>query len=253
MSRNAAEWMQQPKFPRSHFVDSRIYTDEAIFREEQQKVFNKSWIIGRHESELPGAFDYRTFHASGRHAAHHRARRGPMWCAASTTSARIAATRCSTIRSAMPNASPASFTRGRSTPRATASTSPARSRDSRSDSARPTPGCARCAPRSGLAASSGSTSTTARCTLKEYIGDALGMLEEYMSMPLEVFHYHKAIVNTNYKLWHDTNSEFYHDYHALLQSRHRHAAAAATSSANTRAIPNGHASGGLDDDQVRRL
>ena len=31
-------------------------------------------------------------------------------------------------------------------------------------------------------------------------------------MPLEVYHYHKAIVDTNYKLWHDTNSEFYHDY-----------------------------------------
>ena len=31
-------------------------------------------------------------------------------------------------------------------------------------------------------------------------------------MPLEVFHYHKAIINTNFKLWHDTNSEFYHDY-----------------------------------------
>jgi len=29
---------------------------------------------------------------------------------------------------------------------------------------------------------------------------------------LEVFHYHKAIINTNYKLWHDTNSEFYHDF-----------------------------------------
>mgnify|MGYP003694131361 CR=1 FL=1 len=44
----------------------RIYTDEAIFREEQQKVFNKSWIIGCHESELPGAFDYRTFtHPAG--------------------------------------------------------------------------------------------------------------------------------------------------------------------------------------------
>ena len=38
------------------------------------------------------------------------------------------------------------------------------------------------------------------------------MLHDNMSMPLEVFHYHKAIVNTNYKLWHDTNSEFYHDY-----------------------------------------
>ena len=66
MSRNAEQWMQQPKFPRSHFVDSRIYTDEAIFREEQQKVFHKSWIIGCHESELPGAFDYRTFtHPAG--------------------------------------------------------------------------------------------------------------------------------------------------------------------------------------------
>ena len=31
-------------------------------------------------------------------------------------------------------------------------------------------------------------------------------------MPLEVFHCHKAVVDTNYKLWHDTNSEFYHDY-----------------------------------------
>ena len=29
---------------------------------------------------------------------------------------------------------------------------------------------------------------------------------------MEVFHYHKAVINTNYKLWHDTNSEFYHDF-----------------------------------------
>ena len=29
---------------------------------------------------------------------------------------------------------------------------------------------------------------------------------------LEVFHYHKAIIDTNYKLWHHTNSEFYHDF-----------------------------------------
>ncbi|MDQ3446410.1 MAG: aromatic ring-hydroxylating dioxygenase subunit alpha, partial [Pseudomonadota bacterium] len=65
MSRSAAQWLQQPKLPQSHFVDSRIYTDETIFREEQQKVFNKSWIIACHESELPGAFDYRTFSHPG--------------------------------------------------------------------------------------------------------------------------------------------------------------------------------------------
>ena len=34
---------------------------------------------------------------------------------------------------------------------------------------------------------------------------------------MEVFHYHKAVINTNYKLWHDTNSEFYHDFmHYLI-------------------------------------
>ena len=49
-------------------------------------------------------------------------------------------------------------------------------------------------------------------TLEEYIGAAMDMLEPYIAEPLEVFHYHRAIVNTNYKLWHDTNSEFYHDY-----------------------------------------
>ena len=29
---------------------------------------------------------------------------------------------------------------------------------------------------------------------------------------MEVFHYHKSIIDTNYKLWHDTNGEFYHDF-----------------------------------------
>ena len=71
-------------------------------------------------------------------------------------------------------------------------------------------------------------------------------------MPLEVFHYHKAIVNTNYKLWHDTNSEFYHDYlhyfnrvTGMLQPGYFER--------KYTGYPNGHASGGLDDDQVRRL
>jgi len=38
------------------------------------------------------------------------------------------------------------------------------------------------------------------------IGEAIDTEE------MEVFHYHKAVIDTNYKLWHDTNSEFYHDF-----------------------------------------
>jgi methanesulfonate monooxygenase large subunit len=66
MSRNAIQWCEKPKFPDTHYVDTRIYTDEDVFREEQEKIFAKCWIIACHESELPGAYDYRTFrHPSG--------------------------------------------------------------------------------------------------------------------------------------------------------------------------------------------
>ena len=45
MSKNASQWNQQPKFPPSHFVDSRIYTDAQLFNEEREKIFNHCWII----------------------------------------------------------------------------------------------------------------------------------------------------------------------------------------------------------------
>jgi methanesulfonate monooxygenase large subunit len=48
--------------------------------------------------------------------------------------------------------------------------------------------------------------------LRAFIGDALELIEPHIQEPLEVFHFHKVVVNTNFKLWHDTNSEFYHDY-----------------------------------------
>ena len=41
MAKTAKEWIKTPPFPTSHFVDSRIYTDETLFKEEQEKIFNK--------------------------------------------------------------------------------------------------------------------------------------------------------------------------------------------------------------------
>ena len=65
MSRNSVEWKERPSFPETHFVNTEIYTDEGIFRGEQEKIFNKCWIIACHESELASAYDYRTFHHPG--------------------------------------------------------------------------------------------------------------------------------------------------------------------------------------------
>jgi methanesulfonate monooxygenase large subunit len=66
MAKSAADWDAPPKFPATHYVDSRIYTDEAIFEEEKEKLFKPSWIIACHESEIANPFDYRLFtHPSG--------------------------------------------------------------------------------------------------------------------------------------------------------------------------------------------
>ena len=50
-------------------------------------------------------------------------------------------------------------------------------------------------------------------SLEDWAAEAFGDLRKTLDAePLQVFHYHKAIVDTNYKLWHDTNCEFYHDF-----------------------------------------
>src|SRR5579862_5922265 len=61
MSRNSAQWLRPPAFPPTHYVHTGVYTDPAIFREEQSRVFDPCWIIACHESEIPNPGDYRTF------------------------------------------------------------------------------------------------------------------------------------------------------------------------------------------------
>jgi methanesulfonate monooxygenase large subunit len=50
-------------------------------------------------------------------------------------------------------------------------------------------------------------------SVDEWTGGAFDCIADAIDTEeMEVFHYHKAVINTNYKLWHDTNSEFYHDF-----------------------------------------
>jgi methanesulfonate monooxygenase subunit alpha len=211
MPRTAANWKAKPKFPETHYVDTAIYTDPGLFAEEQEKIFNKCWIIACHESELPNVYDYRTF--------------------------------------THPGGAPLIITRGEDKKvRAFYNICPHRGNTLLYDpvgntkritcifhawSFDTTGNC--------LDISRGKQGYQDRYTIADaglrevkaeigyggfvwvnvddeavplaaYIGDAMGMLQDHLSMELEVFHYHKAIVDTNYKLWHDTNSEFYHDY-----------------------------------------
>jgi methanesulfonate monooxygenase large subunit len=60
MSRTAIQWLARPRLPDDHFVASSIYTDEAIFQEEREKIFGHTWKFICHESELPKPGDFRT-------------------------------------------------------------------------------------------------------------------------------------------------------------------------------------------------
>ena len=211
MSRNAREWSAKPGFPPTHYVHTGVYTDPALFREEQDKIFNRCWIIACHESELPQPFDYRTFRHPGgaplivvrgddgqvRSFYNICPHRGNTLLYAPTGNAR-------TVRCIFH--SWAFDTRGRCI-------SISRGEQGYQDRY----ACADAGLREvktsvGYGGFVWVNVDDDAPSLAEYIGDALGSLADFISMPLEVFHYHQAVVDTNYKLWHDTNSEFYHDY-----------------------------------------
>ena len=211
MPRNAAQWAERPKFPRTHYVDSRLYTDEAIFREEQDKIFGHAWILACHESELPRAYDYRTFrHPGGRNLVVVRGDDGQI----------------RTFYNICPHRGNVLVHRPAGSARTLSCIFHAWSFDCRGNctgiSRRKEGFQDRLDPRDvGLRAVRSETGpggfvwvnvSDEGPGLREFLGDALGVLAAHWAEPLEVFHYQQVIVRTNYKLWHDTNSEFYHDF-----------------------------------------
>ena len=59
-SRSAATWEAPPSLPDGHYVGGRVYRDERIFAEERERIFKKVWHFVCHESEVADAFDFRT-------------------------------------------------------------------------------------------------------------------------------------------------------------------------------------------------
>lgn len=211
MPRNASQWQAKPNLPSSHYVDTRIYTDETLFREEQQKIFAKCWIIACHESEVPGAFDYRTFrHPAGEDLIVVRGEDGKVRAFYNICPHRGNvllydpvgnAKRITCIFHAW------SFDTTGNCIDISRANEGYQDRLCKADVGLREVKCD-----IGFGGFVWVNLDDESIPLKSYIGEALGMLEPYMEQPMEVFHYHKAVVNTNYKLWHDTNSEFYHDY-----------------------------------------
>jgi nitrite reductase/ring-hydroxylating ferredoxin subunit len=66
MDDRIARWEARPDLPPTHYVDNRIFTDPAIFDDEQARIFAGGWKLVCHESELPEAGSYRALTLGGR-------------------------------------------------------------------------------------------------------------------------------------------------------------------------------------------
>jgi methanesulfonate monooxygenase large subunit len=54
-----------PNLPAGYYIDTRIYTDPTIFKEERNKIFAKVWNFVCHESEVPVTGSFRTVSVAG--------------------------------------------------------------------------------------------------------------------------------------------------------------------------------------------
>jgi len=219
-ARNHKQWMTNPPLKAGEWIDSRIYTDDAIFEEELQNIFKKTWIPVCHESELPKHYDFRTTSIAREPVI---VTRGP------DNVVRAFLNVCPHRGMIIERRPSGSFYEGQPSGNPKRMTCMfhawqfdmkgncvyvSREKEGYQDRL--------CKEDVGL--------RRLRCEVKfggfvwVNLADNPMPLEDWAGAPfeclrktldaedLEVFHYHKAIVDTNYKLWHDTNCEFYHDF-----------------------------------------
>lgn len=213
MSRNAAQWQRKPDFlPSTHYVDPRIYTDEQIFLEEREKIFNKVWAVVCHESEVPNAYDYRRCqHIGGKELFvvrggdmkirtfyNHCSHRGSLLVLEPAGNAkRITCIFHQWCYDTLGNCVEVTRQKEGYGNRVT----------------KEMMGLREVKTEVGLGGFIWVNVDDSCGNLASYVGDALDYLKDELSAkPLEIISYHKAIVNSNYKLWYDTNSELYHDF-----------------------------------------
>ena len=175
-ARNHVKWKQIPGQIRSgEYVDSRIYSDENIFKKEMKTIFSKVWIPVCHESEILEPYRFRTTTIAGVPVMVVRDKDDVVHALANTSERRPSG------------------------------------RIELEEGFKDIPDYLHCDVKYG-----GFVWVTLNenpPTMEDWVDGSFDCMEKSLNAePLDVFYYHKAIIPCNYKLWHDTNSEFYHDY-----------------------------------------
>ena len=245
MSRNSVQWTQKPKLPPTHYADPIIYSDPEIFEEEKENIFKKVWHLAVHESELPNPYDYRTYQHPGdtqlvivrgedmkiRTFYNICPHRGNLLVYDPSGNSKNLV--CIFHQWAFNGKGDCvDIPRGKEGYQDRVCKEDVSLKEVRTEV--------------GYGGFVWVNLDDNCGSLADYIGPALDyMLPELNAEPLETFWYYQATLHTNFKLIHDTNSEFYHDY------LHYHNRITGMMDPNSgyfqrkmTAFPNGHASVG---------
>ncbi|MET0286508.1 MAG: aromatic ring-hydroxylating dioxygenase subunit alpha [Polyangiales bacterium] len=202
------------------YVDSQIYTDPALFERELERIWGRSWLMVLHESELPEPFDFRTTTIAREPVIVLRGEDGVVRAFLNKCPHRgslLLREPAGNLRQASPSGGPRHITcmfHAWQFDAAGQCTSIPRRKAGYQDRLT----CAQVTLREVACEVAYGGFVWLHLApnpapLRDYVGEAFdALLPHLASEPLEIFHHHKTVVRTNYKLWHETNSEFYHDY-----------------------------------------
>ena len=209
-SRNASEWDAPPKIADAQYVDNRIYTDEEIYREEQEKIFSKVWKFSCHESEMAEIGDFRTVTVAGKPLFHVRGDDGEI-----RTFYNVCPHRGAEILR-QPAGNGKTFTclfhhwtfdrQGE----CVSITMPKGYEECGLDAK----DCGLREVKTEVKYGFVFINLDDNCdSLDAFLGDSLETVTSVLGAgDLEVFHFHRAVVPSNWKLWVDTDREIYHEF-----------------------------------------
>jgi methanesulfonate monooxygenase large subunit len=229
---------RKPDLPETHYIDNRVYADETIFRDEQQHIFAKVWQFVCHESEVASPGDFRTTSVAGKPVVIVRGADGSIrgfYNICRHRAAEVVRAESGNARSFVcfyhhwtyaldgalrSVAKPAGYERVKL------------------DTAELGLVPLRVEQVAGLIFACLDPEAE---PLDQFLGEIMGsVLEPLGTVPMEVFHFHKAVVRTNWKLWMDNNSERYHSMLHVLNRKTLPWVLDQTSSMKLRILPNGH-------------
>ena len=171
--RNHKNWIKEPNL---EYVSSEIYSSQEIFEQEIEHIFSKVWVPVCHASEMDMTGCFRTTQIAFQNVIVIRFSSGIVRAFHNEKVTKVSGMDMSLCYHALSWKELPCETKHGGMIWVTLDTNPTQS-------------------------------------VEEWTAGAFDCIAEAIDTEeLEIFHYHKAIIPTNYKLWHDTNSEFYHDF-----------------------------------------